>query len=112
MDGPSGRRDEHLPGYRGLRAFVNKSRMVAPSERLRTRCILSSDAYRAARLHLRGLKTGWKRIWPGNLEDRVRTMTGQAKNKSVEMISRKEFRRILEKNLRRDRELLERLAKI
>jgi hypothetical protein len=39
-------------------------------------------------------------------------MAKASKNRGVEMVSRKEFRRILEKSLRKDRELLERLAKI
>lgn len=34
------------------------------------------------------------------------------KNWEVNMVGRREFRRIAEKNLRKDRELLERLAKI
>jgi len=40
-------------------------------------------------------------------------MTAQPrKTRSTEMISSKEFRRIVEKNLRKDRKLLEKLAKI
>jgi hypothetical protein len=40
-------------------------------------------------------------------------MTAQPKKKPVEKVKiDKEFRRIVEKNLRKDRELLERLAKI
>ncbi len=40
-------------------------------------------------------------------------MTQRAKKKGVEKVKiDKEFKRIIEKNLRRDRELLERLAKI